>query len=196
MSIILEKLLSQDNEFKDLADHIVSNFITFTQAHFIKVRELPPDTILVTDQYPDDPEASEKRPRVVVQRGTILSQDTSLHDDMLTIDIPQGVEESLVLSNAALTLLCMSQVGLEAEAIGFDLKGAIYSGKREICARTNIHTINSVSVGPERAWEIKGRVTKWMSVPVAVQMNVSLHLTYKDVNAQPVQEFDPQYQII
>jgi uncharacterized protein YPO0396 len=121
--------------------------------------------VLILDAYTEDIAGVDKRPAIIVNRGSMRWMNTSI-DQRETVDFRSGKERYKDLISAEMTINCFSRSGLEAERLAHLVFASIQFFAREIRKRGSFE-INSAVIGPESIVQADSAIDLSV-VPVAV----------------------------
>lgn len=120
--------------------------------------------VMISDAYTENLAGVDKRPAIIVNRGSLRWMNTSI-DQRELIDFRTGRERYKDLINAEMTVNCFSRNGLEAEKLAHLVFASLQFFAREI-RKNGTFEINSLVIGPESLVQADS-VTDLSVVPVA-----------------------------
>ena len=95
--------------------------------------------------------------------------------------------------SAQIELQCLSEAGMEAEALAGEVMQLLLIFEEQLRDKSNMHAIQSVRIGAEQVLEIKGNKTEWMMVPCQIDAVLVGTYTTTDKVTDPVRAVDVVY---
>jgi len=126
--------------------------------------------ILITDQYPQNLEANEKRPWILVARAPIKWAKIS-NDQFLSYNLRSGSRYYTDLLTTGFRINCFSRNGLEAEFLATLVFQGIQFFSQALREKSHIFDVSSVSIGEESIVKSDSKIDLTV-VPVDVAMTI------------------------
>lgn len=126
--------------------------------------------IMITDQYPENLEANEKRPWIMVARGPIQWAKIS-NDQFLSYNLRNGSRFYTDLLTTGFKINCFSRNGLEAEFLATIVFQSIQFFAQRLRGESHIFDVSSVSIGQEDIVKNDSKIDLTV-VPVNIAMTI------------------------
>jgi hypothetical protein len=150
-------------------------------------------SIWISDQYPEAQRKGELRPGIIARRSAVTWNNATLGGNFFqgTMIGPESVHLAPV--SAQIELQCLSEAGMEAEALAGEVMQLLLIFEEQLRDKSNMHAIQSVRIGAEQVLEIKGNKTEWMMVPCQIDAVLVGTYTTTDKVTDPVRAVDVVY---
>ena len=150
-------------------------------------------SIWISDQYPEAQRKGELRPGIIARRSAVTWSNTTIGGNFFqgTMTGPTTVFQAPI--SAQIELQCLSEAGMEAEAIAGEVMQLLLIFEEQLRDDSNMQALQSVRIGSEQVLEIKGNKTEWMMVPCQVDAVLVGTYTTTDKVIDPVRAIDDAY---